>query len=95
MPEIITFDFIWDCWRKKEYPEGFDDLLENYIIMKYRIYANVTIHSMTTWLSQILCAVEIGIGRNSTRFEPYKTMWRDILQRDWICDVECKWTVLK
>jgi hypothetical protein len=95
MVETITFDFVSECWKKKVYPDGFDDLLENYIILKNRIYANITIHDITKWLSHLLCAIEVGIERDRTRFEPYKIMWREMLQRDWICDIECKWTVFK
>jgi hypothetical protein len=92
---IVTFDFILNCWKKKEYPLEFEKLLEDYIIQKEFIFANVEIFNITSWLSKILCSIEIGIGLNKEKFLPYKNAWRKKLGKDWIVSLEDGWVVWK
>lgn len=89
----ITFDFIWDCWKKHEYPEGFDDLLEKYLLLKADVFSGANVREVTSWLSKVLVATEIGILRDRPRFEKHKEYWRNVLVREWKVSVEDKWVV--
>ena len=41
MRETITYDCIWDCWKKKEYPDNYDELLEQYIETKIKLIGSL------------------------------------------------------
>jgi hypothetical protein len=93
--EIITFDFIWDCWKNNSYPEDFEDLLEHYIETKNDLFGKINVHEPTSWLSKILIAIEIGILKNSEKFKPYKNYWIKLLGRDYKFSIEDRWIVWK
>lgn len=89
--EIVTFDFIFSCWEKGEYPDGFDDLLYEYLEKKAEIFSDVSVKEVTSWLSKVLVAIEIGLYRDPPRFEDQKRYWKDVLGRDWNVSVEDRW----
>jgi len=96
--EIITFDFIWDCWKKKEYPENFDDLLEKYLEIKREIFSSevhTSNENFPAWLNKILISIEIGKGRDSERFRRWEEYWKLKLNREWMVSLEDKWVVWK
>lgn len=96
MGELITFDFIYECWKKKEYPEGFDKLLEEYLELKNKIFSDLPVkisnyNNPYIWLNKIVISIEIGILRDKERFEWYKNYWQKLLNRKWIASIEDKW----
>ena len=92
--EIITFDFIYNCWKKNSYPDDFDNLLDQYIRTKNEIFSsNLNIKEPTSWLSKILVAIEIGILRNEERFEPYKKYWETLLNKKFKISIEDRWVI--
>ena len=89
MNEIITFDFIFECWKEKTYPDGFDDLLEKYIQMKNEFFSSdANVKEPTAWLSKVLVSIEIGILRDQKRFEPYKKYWENLLNKKFKISIE-------
>lgn len=103
--ETITFDFIWECWKNNIYPENFDNLLNNYLEIKLRMFGNTANFpakdksgendAMFSWLSKILISIDIGISRNPAAFEKWKIRWEMILNRKWEASIEDKWVVWK
>lgn len=90
--QIITFDYIFSCWKENKYPEGFDDLLRDYLNTKAEIFSNATIKGgITSWFSKVVVAIEIGMMRDPKRFEEYKEFWEDFTGRKWKVSVEDKW----
>ena len=92
---IVTFDYIYECWKTKDYPEGFDDILEKYLENKRIVFANTNVIDITSWLSKILVSIEIGLSRDSARFEKQRIFWLGHLGRDWVVSVEDKWVSWK
>ena len=94
MDEIITFDFIWECWKNSSYPENFDNLLERYLETKKELFGNIDMHGQPmAWLNKILIAVEIGVLRDGTRFLKQKEYWKTMLDRNWKVSIEDRWVV--
>ena len=87
----ITFDFIYECWKNKNYPDGFDGLLKKYLDGKADIFSGANVNGITSWLNKILVAIEIGIGRDPVAFGEYKNYWRGVLGREWKVSVEDRW----
>lgn len=92
---VITLDFICKCWKENSYPDGFDDLLEKYIELKNHIFSDsaVNISEVTSWLKNVLIAIEIGILRDPARFQSYKDYWEKLLGRKWVASIEDRWVV--
>ena len=91
MVEIVTFDYIFECWKKNEYPENFDSMLEDYMETKIKVFQNADLSQPTAWLNKILLAIEIGILRNPERFAKYREYWKNLLSRDWKVSIEDRW----
>lgn len=92
---VITFDYIWNCWKKNSYPDNFDDLLEKYLQTKTKLFSQIKVKKPTAWLSKILIAIEIGILRDKERFKPFKIYWKNILKKDWLVSIEDRWIFWK
>jgi len=97
MDEIITFDFVYECWKTKVYPENFDELLEKYLISKNNIFVNLEVdikkQSVPIWLSKVLVSIQIGILRDEQRFIFYKKYWENLLDTTWIVSLEDRWVM--
>lgn len=89
--DVVSFDFILDCWKKKSYPDGFEDVLEKYVLNKADVFSDVRVDQPTKWLGQTLTAIEIGISINAERFLPYKKYWEKLLAREWVVDIDTSW----
>lgn len=88
---MVTFDYIWNCWKSGEYPEDFDESLDEYLNIKYQIFSNVRIDDITGWVKRILVALEIGLERDRERFGEHRERWRTILGKNWLVSVEDQW----
>lgn len=88
---MITFDFIWNCWKNNSYPENFDELLEKYLEHKQKIFENVRIDKPTAWVKKVIIAIEIGMLRNNGRFLYWKKYWETLLGRRWEVSIEDRW----
>ena len=94
--EIVTFDFIWECWKKNNYPDGFEDLLEKYLQIKAKIFlgdgVNITfIETEQVWVRKVCLSIDIGIQLNQQKFQWYKDYWKKWLQKDWVSSIEDRW----
>lgn len=95
---VITFDYIFECWKNKKYPDGFKLELEDYLVNKQKLFSDydfkfINENHMTVWLSQILTVIEIGIELDQKRFSYFKTFWENLLGKKWKIDVENKWVI--
>jgi len=87
MSEVITFNFIVGCWKKKSYPEGFEGMLENYLLQKHKSFGNIIIKDFSRWLSHVFIAIEIGIRLDGKKFKDYKKIWESLTDRKWKVDM--------
>jgi len=98
MKGVLTFNGILECWKKKEFPEDFEDQLEHYLQIKSKSFENIRIKDVVAFLSQVAIAIEIGLQLNYDRFVKYKDHWMFLLQREWKVDLEevvVKWRKMK
>ncbi|MEM5867553.1 MAG: hypothetical protein QXG39_06505 [Candidatus Aenigmatarchaeota archaeon] len=88
MKETLTFEKIVECWKKRDFPDGFLDALENYLLIKEQVFGEVRIKEVPRWLSQVMIAIEIGMALDAERFQKYYDYWKALLDREWEVDLE-------
>ena len=87
MNEIVTFDFILGCWKKKEYPENFKALLEKYLERQQDDFIEIEIKERK-WFDRLVTAVEIGVSIDPEKFSYFKNYWDKLLAREWEINLE-------
>jgi hypothetical protein len=90
MVETITSRFIIECWKKGEYPDGFDDMLEHYLDLKRKSFMDIRIKDLEQWMNPVVLSIAVGLKRDYPRFRPIQEFWQVFLSRRWDTDLENK-----
>jgi hypothetical protein len=87
MSEVLTFEKIYECYRKNDFPENYEDLIEKWLDIKAKNAERLHFSDgeyVRDWITEVVIVLEILKRMDVTRWEKHLKFWKNLIKRDWV-----------